>query len=151
MIKTLLITSFTFPLALTQANAQADSAEIKKPIIALFNAMQLKDSASISQQFFKEGQILAIKGQKFAEVLETIKVSQFAQSIKDVPTDLNIEEKVTSFEIKQDGHLAMVWTPYVFYINKQVSHCGVNLFTMLKTSSGWKISSIIDTRRRDCE
>jgi SnoaL-like domain len=55
-------------------------------------------------------------------------------------------------EIKIDANMAMAWTPYKFYIGENFSHCGVNLFTLVKLEQDWKIVNIIDTRRRQgCE
>jgi hypothetical protein len=36
----------------------------------------------------------------------------------------------------------VVWGSYNLWINDKFSHCGVDAFTLLKTDSGWKISSL---------
>lgn len=59
------------------------------------------------------------------------------------------EEKLTDTLLQTDGNLAMVWAPYAFSRNGQFSHCGANLFTVVKLDSGWKIMSITDSRRQD--
>lgn len=40
------------------------------------------------------------------------------------------------------GRLAMVWVPYDLYRDGQWSHCGVDLFTMLRLESGWRIATM---------
>lgn len=40
------------------------------------------------------------------------------------------------------GRLAMVWVPYDLYLDGQWSHCGVDLFTMLRLESGWRIATM---------
>ena len=40
-----------------------------------------------------------------------------------------------------DGDMAQVWGPYVFIANSQVSHCGINSLSMVKTDSGWKVAN----------
>lgn len=40
------------------------------------------------------------------------------------------------------GPLAMVWTPYDFRIGGEWSHCGIDIFTLVETDDGWKVSSI---------
>lgn len=59
------------------------------------------------------------------------------------------KEKLTDTLLHTDGNLAMVWAPYAFSRNDQFSHCGANLFTVVKLDSGWKIMSITDSRRQD--
>jgi hypothetical protein len=54
-----------------------------------------------------------------------------------------------SYDIKIDDNMAIAWTPYEFYITDKFSHCGVNVFTLIKTEQGWKIAGIIDTRRKE--
>lgn len=41
--------------------------------------------------------------------------------------------------------------PYTFYINDQVSHCGVCTFELEKVGMEWKIKQMIDTRSRSCK
>lgn len=40
------------------------------------------------------------------------------------------------------GGVAMVWMPYDLYLNGTWSHCGVDLFTLVKTGSAWRIASL---------
>jgi hypothetical protein len=40
------------------------------------------------------------------------------------------------------GGLAMVWYPYDLYRNGAWSHCGADVFTMVKTGSGWRITTM---------
>ncbi|MBK8504491.1 MAG: nuclear transport factor 2 family protein [Saprospiraceae bacterium] len=38
----------------------------------------------------------------------------------------------------------------IFYHNRALQHCGVDAFQFYKSTSGWKIVQISDTRRNDC-
>lgn len=44
--------------------------------------------------------------------------------------------------ILQRGRLAVAWTPYVFYIDDERRHCGVNVFNMTKEAEQWRVESI---------
>jgi hypothetical protein len=44
-----------------------------------------------------------------------------------------------------EGRIAMVWLPYDFYINGAWSHCGIDVFTMVKQDTTWKIASLVYT------
>jgi hypothetical protein len=61
------------------------------------------------------------------------------------------EERLLDYKINIDGNLASVWTPYQFYINGELSHCGANLFTLVATNDGWKIMTVVDSRRVKCD
>lgn len=57
-------------------------------------------------------------------------------------------EKINFKGIHVEQSLASVWTPYKFYLNGKLRHCGTNSFQLVKTGDGWKIQYIIDTRRK---
>ena len=46
-------------------------------------------------------------------------------------------------EVRISGPLAMVWLPYDFYLDGKWSHCGVDAFTLLKSSGGWQIATLV--------
>ena len=41
--------------------------------------------------------------------------------------------------------VAQVWVPYDLYIGKSWSHCGVDVFTLLKSEGRWRVASLIYT------
>lgn len=59
------------------------------------------------------------------------------------------DERIVFETIKIDGDLALAWTPYQFFYNGKFSHCGVDLFGLIKVNGAWKIHYLIDTRRKD--
>ena len=64
------------------------------------------------------------------------------------PRDLSWEERIYNVEIKSDDRLSVVWAPYTFYLGKQYSHEGVNVFELVQENGKWLIISITDTRRK---
>jgi len=47
------------------------------------------------------------------------------------------------------GSLAVVWTPYEFWIDGKTSHCGVDAFDMVKEKGVWRIANAMWTVERD--
>jgi len=41
--------------------------------------------------------------------------------------------------------VAMVWVPYDLYIGNTWSHCGVDVFTLVKSDGRWRVASLIYT------
>ena len=61
-------------------------------------------------------------------------------------------KKLLSYDIKIDGNLASVWTPYEFYLNGNFRHCGANSFQLFNNNGKWQITYLVDMRRRgECE
>lgn len=58
------------------------------------------------------------------------------------------DEQVYDVEVRVDGAMASAWTPYTFYLDGEISHCGINSIEMLHDGNGWKVTQLSDTRRR---
>lgn len=71
------------------------------------------------------------------------------EAIANRPAEQKWDERLFGYQVKIDGNLAHVWTPYQFWLNGEMSHCGANAFTLGKTDDGWKILHLIDSRRRE--
>lgn len=41
-----------------------------------------------------------------------------------------------------NGGVATVWMPYDLYLNGNWSHCGVDVFTLVKAGDAWRIASL---------
>lgn len=41
------------------------------------------------------------------------------------------------------GPVAMVWYPYDIYVDDNWSHCGIDIFSFVRTDEGWKIGSLV--------
>ncbi len=59
------------------------------------------------------------------------------------------DERIRNPEVRIDGTLASVWTPYDFYLGDKLSHCGVDAFHLARFADGWKIIALADTQRRE--
>ena len=45
-------------------------------------------------------------------------------------------------DVRVNGTIGMVWYPYDLYINGKWSHCGVDVFTLVRTDAGWRIAAM---------
>ena len=57
-------------------------------------------------------------------------------------SDRTFTERGFDPEVMLSGPVAMVWLPYDFYLDGAWSHCGVDIFTMLKAPEGWRIATL---------
>ena len=55
-----------------------------------------------------------------------------------------IDEQLLNVKTQHSGNLASVWTPFAFYLDGNLSHCGVNSFQLIKHNKQWKIHYLID-------
>ena len=47
------------------------------------------------------------------------------------------------------GGIAVVWTPYEFWIDGKTSHCGIDVFDMMKEKGVWRIANAMWTVEPD--
>ena len=148
-MKKLFILTIAIFLTATAFAQQAETDAVKKTITTMFDAMRKGDSTMLRSAFAK-GLVLQSVGTKKdgSTVLSTENPDNFVKLV-GTPHKEVYDERITYGDIKVDGPLASVWTPYKFYLGDKFSHCGVNFFQLMKTTEGWKIIYIVDTRRKD--
>lgn len=45
--------------------------------------------------------------------------------------------------VRVSGSVAMVWYPYDLWLDGDWVHCGVDIFNLVQTDSGWRIASLV--------
>lgn len=130
--------------------AQSDDEKAVRAVVdRLFEGMAKHDTTIIRSTFHASARLQSAGTNKQGEaVLRTDAVDSFIKSIGSIPATTKIEERLTGYEIRVDDRLATAWTPYEFYVNDKLSHKGVDAFQLYKTTDGWKIIQISDTRRK---
>ncbi|SDH32137.1 protein of unknown function [Chitinophaga filiformis] len=137
------------PLLFGTANAQTTTDSVKAAVNSLFTAMRNADSSALIK-CFAPGAVLqtVVKDKQGVVSVRSEAISGFASSIGQLPKEA-ADERITFDVVKVDGDLAIAWTPYNFYFQQQLLHCGVNSFQLVRLAEGWKIQYIIDTRRKN--
>lgn len=127
----------------------AEQEAVKKTINNMFTAMRTGDTVLLKSTFAPDMILQSIANKKDGTTaLRTEKAEGFIKQV-GTPHKEIYDERITITDVKIDGPLASVWTPYKFYVGSTFSHCGVNVFQLMKTTTGWKIIYIVDTRRKD--
>lgn len=115
----------------------------------MFNAMRKGDSTMLKSVFSKDLVLQSVSTGKDGEAVLTTDAKNDFANVIGTPHSEVYDERITFGDIKIDGDLASVWAPYKFYLGDKFSHCGVDVFQLMKTTGGWKIIYIVDTRRKD--
>ncbi|GAB4038792.1 nuclear transport factor 2 family protein [Spirosoma gilvum] len=145
----LLLSIIGLCLAMSSFAQSQDEAAVKTTINLMFDGMRKSDSTQIKNAFMPGASLQTIARNKEGVIsVRNEDIGKFATSVAKYPA-FTLDERLSGMEIKIDAELATAWTPYVFYLKDQKSHCGVNAFTLVKVNGNWKIQNIIDTRRKD--
>ncbi len=123
--------------------------EIENVIEKLFEGMRDKDQAVLESVFHEKAIMHTVTENGGKAALGTNSVKDFVNRIAVTPAEINLDERILEYHIKVDGEMASAWTPYEFYVNDAFSHCGVNSFQLIKEKGDWKITYVMDTRRKE--
>jgi hypothetical protein len=134
----------------SKAPAQQPATDaIKQTVNNMFTAMRKGDSTLLRSTFAKGIVFHGVATQKDGtSKLANEDPNEFIKMV-GTPHKAVYDERIVFQDIKIDGDLASVWAPYKFYVDDKFSHCGVDVFQLMKTDSGWKIIYVVDTRRKD--
>jgi hypothetical protein len=129
--------------ASVRAEGQSEEKAVLAVVERLFEAMAAHDSGAARAVLIPEGRYFSVRENGAQVVVGGATHAEFAERLaagKEAMLERMFEPKVFIH-----GRIAMVWTPYDFHRNRKFSHCGVDSFSLLKTSEGWKIAGILYT------
>lgn len=142
-----LLIALVFSIAITAQDKPQEKA-IKSVIETFFKGLHNGDSIIMSKTLHKDIKIQTTNTNNDGiKVLKTETRKQLLTSIANKKPTQVLFEKLLSFDIKIDGNLAAVWTPYEFYFNGNFSHCGANSFQLFNNNGIWEIIFLVDMRR----
>jgi len=145
---------FTILFIISIHHSFSQSDEVKAVINTFFKGLHTADTtlinSTISKDILMQTTFVNSKGEN---ILRNSTKNDFFRTLTRKKEEDIWFEKLLSLEIKIDGNIASVWTPYEFYLNDIFSHCGVNSFQLYYNNNNhWEIIYIIDTRRKkDCK
>lgn len=122
----------------TTAPANEEAAVIAT-VEQLFDAMRRHDVDAFSALLVPDGNTFRVNqgpdGTRYRVETNAQDIKTFAQS-KD-----EWVERFWDPTVKVHGPIAMFWAPYDFHVNGEFSHCGIDLFELLKTDGKWRITN----------
>ena len=123
---------------------QADKDAVVAVVKRFLEAISTSDSAMARSTMMDEGALVStVAGQAPAFRKQT-----FAAFLGMLGGGRKFLERMWNPQVLIDSGLATVWTPYDFHLDGKFSHCGIDVFTLLKGPDGWKISHVAYTVQR---
>ena len=138
----------------TVVNAQTNNERIavKKTIETFFDGLHKGDSTIVSSTLHTTIKIqTTLTNKDGKKKLITDSKKKLLIGIANKKVENTYLEKLLSWDIKINGNLASIWTPYEFYLNGKLSHCGANSFQLFNNNGKWEIIYLVDMRsRKNC-
>lgn len=129
--------------------AAQDETEVVAVVERFFEAMATGDTILGANTLVMQGQFANVRKTPEGTRVGTTSHTEFLGVIGR--GEQKLLERMWDPTVMVHGRVAMVWAPYDFHIDGAFSHCGVDVFSLVKTDEGWRIAGVTFTvEREDC-
>ena len=148
-IRWIIIIGIGFLTAGSSACAQDSKHEVLQVAQTFMDALGRGDTTAFRSVFLPNAMIYTVREKDGISV--TTSRSPFADTFRP-GTVIKEQMKSIGVEVQIHGNMAQVWAPYDLWINGTFSHCGIDVFTLLRTRKGWRIATLSYTIEKEgCE
>jgi len=117
-----------------------EAAAVEVVASTILSALSAGDTATLSALLTPGAMIYSVREGGEGPALREVTRVAFLEGLGG--EDQDFLERMWDPLVEIDGQVAMVWAPYDFYLSGEFSHCGTDVFTMLKGPGGWQVASI---------
>jgi hypothetical protein len=110
-------------------------------------AISINDAAALAEVRIEGGSTIVSRANAADATTPLVTRRVFTPSAGAKPT--NNRERYWDPVVHVRGGIAVVWTPYEFWIDGKTSHCGIDVFDMMKEKGVWRIANAMWTVEPD--
>ena len=144
---TLLAMGVIFCTIGTQAAQKEDEKSAVLAIVQqFFDTMTSRDVEGAKRVLMPEARMFSVRDQNGQSAARASSAESYLKGLGEGKQ--TNRERMWQPEVKIHGGIASVWTPYDFWIDGKFSHCGIDIFDLVKTAEGWKIAAVTYTVER---
>src|SRR5688572_735183 len=126
--------------ALAQAPApHPEEAAILTVVDRFMLAISTNDSAALAELRIEGGSTIVSRPNAAEPTAPLVTRRVFTTSTGSKPT--NNRERYWDPVVHVRGGIAVVWTPYEFWVDGKTSHCGIDVFDFVKIDGAWRVSN----------
>lgn len=114
--------------------------EVMSAVRSFTDAFDRGDEAGMTSVITPDAQVVLVRPREEGDEVRSLPLADLAARIAASPADL--KEPIEIRNIRLDGPVAMVWADFSLFVDGTRSHCGVDIFTLVRADGAWKISHI---------
>jgi hypothetical protein len=129
---------FSWPVQLF-AQQNKEKEDVLKVARQFFEALEKQDTITFKKIMMKNSNsYMVIEGK------DSVRLIGRPHNNFNLKPENIVKERMRESEVIVNIHrrIATIWAPYDLWVNDKYSHCGVDVFIMLKGNQGWKIGTI---------
>lgn len=131
----------------TPATAEKDA--VMMTVQAFFDTMTAADVDGARKVLQPQGRFHAMRMRDGKPVVAAFSNEEYFADLQAEKRQRR--ERIWTADVRIHGLIATVVTPYDFWIDGNLSHCGVDAFDLIKTEDGWKIAGGVYSVETQCE
>lgn len=135
------------PQVLGAQNRPAPELDVLRTVARLFEGMRNADSAMVRSTFAAGARFARVDTRQSPGTITFDTPDRWLAGVAN--SAKRWDERTYDVQVRADGNMAQVWAPYTFYLDGKILHCGVDAMELLSDVSGWKVTYLSDTQRRD--
>ncbi len=136
--------AFALTLAATTARAQttaSDSSAVIAVADSVLAAFTTNDTTTLARLTLDSA---VVGGAGLRDGVERLSLRSFALYVHPA-SPMTFTERGFDPTARVQDRVAIVWMPYDLYIGTRWSHCGVDVFSLMKKDGRWRVAAIIYT------
>lgn len=135
------------PSPVSLAAQTTDEAAVEGVVRALFDHMRAGDTDAMAALMHPDVRLITTGVRDGVPMARVVPISAWLDGVA-AATEV-LDERLYELEVQVADNLAYVWTEYSLFVGGHFSHCGVDLFDLVRTADGWRIIQVADTRRQE--
>jgi hypothetical protein len=135
------------PVLAQPAQPNAEEAAILAVIDRFMHAIGTNDSAALAEIRIEGGSTIVSRPNAADPAAPLVTRRVFTPSTTSRPAAN--KERYWDPVVHVRGGIAVVWTPYEYWSGDKSSHCGIDVFDMMKDKAVWKIANAMWTVEPD--
>jgi len=143
-MKTLLAAALALGLATPALAADADETAILAQVQRFFDGLGSGDAAAMEAALLPDAMLTAQRVQADGKV--SLSRRPGSTFVAGVAGQTGLNERMWDPVVMRRGPIAMVWAPYEFQLAGKTTHCGIDVFDMVKVDGTWKIAHLMWTQ-----
>jgi hypothetical protein len=136
-------------LAVAHAQPPAERDAVLKVVQAFFDTMSAQDVDGARAILQPQGRFHAMRMRDGKPDVRAFSNEEYFADLK--ASTRKMRERMWNPEVRIHGLIATVTTPYDFWIDGKLSHCGTDVFNLIKTEEGWKMAGGVYTLESKCD
>ena len=115
-----------------------DHGAVVATVDAFMAAFAAKDEEAMTALVTPEAALVAVRANDSGNAVVSSSMANLAATIASIPRAM--VEPIAVRAVMVEGPLAMVWADFGLYADGALSHCGVNLFSLVQLDGEWRIA-----------